>query len=165
MRLQYEQGRLTEGWVITTLENIAEITMGRSPPSSTYNKEKTGMPFYQGKADFGDMHPTARIWCDKPQTFAQKHDILMSVRAPVGSTNISMETCSIGRGLAAIRAFETISTMYLFYQLRHLENKISQQGTGTTFKAVTKNQVTAISISVPPLNEQKRIVAKIRHYA
>ena len=161
LEIDFKKEFLPQGWIVTTLESIAEITMGRSPPSTTYNKEKTGMPFYQGKADFGDMHPTARIWCDKPQTFAQKHDILMSVRAPVGSTNISMETCSIGRGLAAIRAFETISTMYLFYQLRHLENKISQQGTGTTFKAVTKNQVTSISIFVPPLNEQKRIVAKI----
>ena len=156
-----EKKELPKGWIEATLESISDITLGRSPPSSTYNKEKRGLPFYQGKADFGDIYPTARTWCDQPQTFAEQHDILMSVRAPVGSTNISTETCSIGRGLAAIRPLKIAAMMFVFYQIRRLEHTISQQGIGTTFKAITGKQVRSIPIIIPPLQEQHRIVQKI----
>lgn len=159
--LTRSKNELPEGWIKTTLETITQITLGRSPPSSTYNKIKNGLPFYQGKVDFGNYHPTPRTWCDKPQTLAEQNDILMSVRAPVGLLNISTETCGIGRGLASIRAYNTIVMMYIFYQLQHLKNQISQLGTGTTFKAITGNQVRTIAIKISPLNEQKRIVSKI----
>jgi len=152
---------LPEGWIRTGLESISMIILGQSPSSSTYNKEKHGLPFFQGKAEFGEIHPTVRIWCNAPKKIAEKDDILISVRAPVGSTNISTETCCIGRGLAAIRVLEMADMMYVFYHLRHLENHISQKGTGTTFKAITGKQLRSVKLSLPPLNEQKRIVSRL----
>ena len=148
-------------WHIDNLENISVIILGQSPPSSTYNKEGNGLPFFQGKADFGNIHPTARVWCNTPKKIAEKNDILISVRAPVGSTNISLETCCIGRGLSAIRPLEVTDMLYIFYHLRHLENHISQKGTGTTFKAITGTQLKSIKVYLPPLPEQHRIVSKI----
>ena len=97
----------------------------------------------------------------KTKKTAQKDDILISVRAPVGSTNISRETCCIGRGLSAIRVLEAADMMYVFYHLRHLESHISQKGIGTTFKAITGKQLRSIKISIPPLPEQHRIASKI----
>ena len=154
--------KLPEGWVRTSLENISTIILGQSPPSSTYNKEKTGLPFFQGKTEFGELHPVAKVWCDSPKKIAKKNDILISVRAPVGSTNISTDTCCIGRGLSAIRTSETVDMMYVFYHLRHMESHIAQKGTGTTFKAITGKQLRSIKLSLPPLSEQKRIVVKIK---
>ena len=83
---------------------ICNINMGQSPDSSLYNEEQIGMPFYQGNADFGEIHPKARMWCTKPTKIAKSGDILISVRAPIGALNIANEDCCIGRGLAAITA-------------------------------------------------------------
>ena len=152
---------LPMGWIRTTLDNVAMIILGQSPPSSTYNQEKTGLPFFQGKTDFGLMHPTVRNWCSDPKKIAEKNDILISVRAPVGPTNISKEKCCIGRGLSAIRPLREVNHLWIFYHLRLLENNIATKGTGTTFKAITGSQLKSIVLNIPPMNEQKRIVAKI----
>ncbi len=159
--LFFEKDDLPKGWIRTDLENISTVILGQSPPSSTYNKEGSGLPFFQGKADFGEFYPTTRVWCDSPKKTAEKNDILISVRAPVGSTNISPETCCIGRGLSAIKTLEVADMSYVFYHLRYLENHISQKGTGTTFKAITGKQLKSIKVSLPPLLEQHRIVSKI----
>jgi len=159
--LVLENDDLPDGWIKVHLEDMSTIILGQSPPSSTYNKERIGLPFFQGKADFGHVHPVARTWCDAPKKTSEKGDILISVRAPVGSTNIAVDACCIGRGLAAIRPLEMADTMYVFYYLRHLENHIAQQGTGTTFKAITGKQLRTIALSLPPVAEQKRIVSKI----
>ena len=157
-----ERDSLPKGWIKTTIDNVCLIILGRSPPSSTYNQDKVGLPFFQGKADFGTFHPTTRNWCTNPETFAEKNDILISVRAPVGPTNISLEKCCIGRGLAAVRSLDGVIFSYVFYHLRFLENYIATKGTGTTFKAIRGDQLRSITLSIPPLNEQKRIVSKIQ---
>ncbi|CAI3269785.1 hypothetical protein CIRMBP1204_00229 [Enterococcus cecorum] len=74
--------------------------MGQSPAGKTYNDFCEGMPFYQGKTEFGDLYigePTT--WTTAPSRIAVANDVLMSVRATVGSTNIAKDECCIGRGL------------------------------------------------------------------
>lgn len=93
---------MREDWVETELGMMCDINMGQSPPSSTYNIEKEGLPFFQGKAEFIEIYPVARKWCSEPKKTAGPNDILLSVRAPVGATNIANQKCAIGRGLAAI---------------------------------------------------------------
>ena len=70
---------------IEKLVNVADIIMGQSPPGDTYNSMWEGIPFFQGKAEFGEKYPTVKKWCTKPNKISEKNDILMSVRAPVGS--------------------------------------------------------------------------------
>lgn len=148
-------------WQYRKLEDICEIIMGQSPPSDRYNSEKKGLPFYQGKAEFGDVYPTPRKWCSKPLKLAEKNDILISVRAPVGPTNICNETSCIGRGLAAIRYFVKDGHKFIFYYLRSIESEIANIGTGSTFSAISKSQISNLKIPLPPFPEQHRIVAKI----
>ena len=152
---------LPKGWVWTTLDEIAQIILGQSPPSSTYNEDGVGLPFYQGKAEFGDIYPTPRKWCSQPKKIAEKGDVLISVRAPVGPTNICPEKSCIGRGLAAIRGLDGIQPRFILYLMRSSENVIVGRGTGTTFKAITGSQLRGFEIPLPPLPEQQRIVAKI----
>jgi type I restriction enzyme, S subunit len=156
-----ENNGLPEGWEWTTLESIAEIILGQSPPSSTYNEHGEGLPFYQGKAEFGDIYPTPRKWCNAPRKIAEDGDVLISVRAPVGPTNICPETSCIGRGLAAIRPSNGISTKFILYLLRRFEADLAGKGTGTTFQAITGNQLKSFEVPIPPQPEQERIVAKI----
>ena len=108
------------------LEEFAEINMGQSPVSSSYNENEDGLPFFQGKADFGKINPKAKVWCNKPTKIAEKDDILMSVRAPVGDLNIATAKCCIGRGLAGITAKkDKCYFKYLFYFLRSKYNELN----------------------------------------
>lgn len=132
--------------------------MGTSPPSSTYNTDGNGLPFFQGKAEFTELSPVPRKWCTSPARIAKPNDVLLSVRAPVGTVNIANQECCFGRGLAAIR-FENYK--YLFYFLKSITNKLDEQGTGTTFRAISAGVVKDTEIPLPPMEEQERIVAKI----
>ena len=150
---------LPNGWMQVKLEDVCEIILGQSPPSSTYRKRPDGLPFFQGKADFGDVSPTPTTWCVKPHKIAEVGDILISVRAPVGPTNIANTRCCIGRGLAALRCQDSIDRDFLLAGLKLYESEISRMGTGSTFKAITGKQLKALIIPLPPLSEQKRIAA------
>ena len=143
------------------LKDCCTIIAGQSPESKYYNTDGIGMPFFQGKADFGDLYPTIRVYCSQPTKIAEKDDILLSVRAPVGPTNLSPGLVCIGRGLAAIRPSPEINLRYLLHYFRFFETKLSAQGTGTTFKAITQATIKNLEVPVPPLSEQERIVARI----
>src|SRR5438445_6218664 len=100
-----EIGEIPEEWKVAKLgdSEIAQVIMGQSPPSSTYNDAGKGLPFLQGNADFGDMYPQPNTYTSGPIKVARKNDILVSVRAPVGKVNLSPFECCIGRGLSAVR--------------------------------------------------------------
>lgn len=141
------------------LGEVCEINMGQSPASSTYNEEEKGLPFFQGNADFGEIYPTARIWCDQPAKVAHIGDILISVRAPIGALNLSNRKCCIGRGLAALTVNKNICLQkYLWYVLAGKNGELNSKGTGSTFKAINKNILAETEIPLPSLDEQHKVV-------
>jgi type I restriction enzyme S subunit len=144
-------------WPRVPLGELAHIIAGQSPPGSTYRRQPVGLPFFQGKADFGDRHPVARVWCTEPNKIALPGDVLMSIRAPVGPTNVADTECCIGRGLAALRCGPTLDRDYLLWFLRCIEADIAKQGSGSTFHAINRDQLEALEIPLPPLVEQERI--------
>ena len=152
---------LPEGWIIKKLDDACNIIMGQSPPGNTYNKDKSGLPFFQGKAEFGVRYPTVVKWCSKPKKVAYKNDVLISVRAPVGPTNIASSDCCIGRGLAVIRPLEGTDYLYVFYYLRSIEHELAQMGTGSTFKAISGSDLKSLLFPVAPTNEQHLIVSEL----
>ena len=152
---------LPAAWALVNLGSIAHIEMGQSPESSSYNTVKEGLPFFQGKAEFQSMHPEIRKWCSAPLKTVGAGGILLSVRAPVGPTNLATEPSCIGRGLAGIEAKSEINQKYIFWYLRKMENWLAAQGTGSTFAAVSGQFVRGLEIPVAPAAEQTRIVEKL----
>lgn len=142
------------------LDEICSINMGQSPDSTTYNESENGLPFFQGNADFGQLHPTVRIWCSAPTKIANQGDILISVRAPIGALNIAEERCCIGRGLAALTVdADLCHQKYLWYGLESKIDELNSKGTGSTFKAINKKSLAETEIFLPPLDEQRKIAA------
>ena len=142
------------------LNDVADIIMGQSPLSQSYNKDKKGLPFYQGKTEFSDIYikePT--VYCNSPIKVVEENDILMSVRAPVGDVNIATQKSCIGRGLASIKS-KKIDYLYLFYLLKEQKSKIEKIGVGSTFKAINKNNISTLKISIVEKDKQD----KIRNY-
>lgn len=143
------------------LKDCCTIIAGQSPESKYYNTEGEGLPFFQGKADFGELYPTIRVFCSEPIRIAKKDDILLSVRAPVGPTNLAPSTVCIGRGLTAIRPKDGLKLKYLLWYFRYFETQLQQKGTGTTFGAITQKVIKEMEIPIPSEEEQNKVVAKI----
>ncbi|ATC81453.1 restriction endonuclease subunit S [Pseudoalteromonas agarivorans] len=148
-----------EGWYKSKLGLEAYLTMGQSPLSDTYNFEREGLPFFQGKTDFGTHRPKVRVWCNNPTKIAKKNSILFSVRAPVGEVNITDNDCCIGRGLAGIIG-KTIDQSYLYQNIQFLKKMFILLAQGSTFEAVNGSELKEFPLILPPLPEQQKI-AKI----
>ncbi|MDI6890682.1 MAG: restriction endonuclease subunit S [Thermodesulfovibrionales bacterium] len=147
-------------WERKRLGEVCEIVMGQSPPSDSYNKEKIGLPFFQGKADFGVYFPIPQVWCSSPLRIAKRDDVLISVRAPVGPVNMANQQCCIGRGLTALRGKEAIDSWFLFFYFKGIEN--NWKGRGSTFDAIRKDDLKSILVPFPPLGEQTHIANKLK---
>jgi type I restriction enzyme S subunit len=150
---------MKQGWEIKTIGNVCKVIAGQSPEGKFYNDNGNGLPFYQGKKEYGEKYigePTT--WTTKVTKEAEANDILMSVRAPVGPINFATQKICIGRGLAAIRATKLIDKEFLFNFLLKHESEIVGN-TGAVFNSINKAQIEAIEIPLPPLPEQQRIVS------
>jgi type I restriction enzyme S subunit len=158
-----ELGPLPEEWKVVRLGEVAEITMGQSPPGETYNTQGIGMPFLQGKAEFGRVYPIPIKYTEKPLKIGKTGSVLISVRAPVGDVNIANMDYCIGRGLASISFKNGYGyNEYLFYCLQFLKPLLEKEGYGSTFKAINKEVLTKFQIQLPPLEEQQEIAQMLQ---
>lgn len=149
---QSELGMIPKGWKVGSFGQMFNFTMGQSPPGETYNENREGIVFYQGRADFGFRYPTPRIYCFAPMRLAQEGETLLSVRAPVGDINMSMERCCIGRGLASI-IHKSGSCSYTFYKMKYLEKELASfNGEGTVFGSISKTTLSEVKIKEPSKN-------------
>ena len=150
---------------IKSKKNIAEIATviaGQSPEGRYYNKNAKGLPFYQGKKEFGKHELKKPVfWTTKTTKEAHNRDVLMSVRAPVGETNMCNDKICIGRGLAAIRANKDNSPEFIYYFLKTIKNQIVGN-TGAVFNSINKKQIEEIEIASPNLKTQNEMTNKIK---
>lgn len=137
------------GWEAGELSNIANITMGQSPAGDSYNEEGRGVVFFQGSSDFGSRSPDVRMYTTAPGRMARKGDILMSVRAPVGTLNIADRDCCIGRGLAALNS-KNGSDGYLYRVMMDFKRLFDRRSSeGTTFGSITKDELFGLKVLIP----------------
>ncbi|CAD0162187.1 restriction endonuclease subunit S [Streptococcus thermophilus] len=141
---------IPEGWGVEKLGNIANITMGQSPKGTSYNEVGEGMLFFQGSTDFGWRFPVARQYTTEPSRIAEEDDILLSVRAPVGTLNIADTRCCIGRGLAAINS-KVGANSYIFNVMQDFKKLFDMMNSvGTTFGSITKDDLYSLQLVYPP---------------
>ena len=147
-------GKIPEDWKVTRMKYISNLIMGQSPDSNEVNQEGIGTPFLQGKAEFGNIYPKAINYCKRPKKISRVEDTLISVRAPVGELNISDINYCIGRGLASIKS--NINNKYLYYSFVTYKDALISYSTGSTFLAVSINQVENLaSLELDSINQLK----------
>nr|WP_325253764.1 restriction endonuclease subunit S [uncultured Oscillibacter sp.] len=140
------------------LDELCTLNMGQSPDSASYNEVGDGLPFFQGNADFGVLHPKIRVWCNAPTKIAHPGDILISVRAPIGAMNVADRECCIGRGLAALTVNENLCNKgYIWYAISSKVAELNAKGIGSTFKAISKGVLGETEIPLPLLDRQHHI--------
>ena len=154
--------KINKDWKEVKLGDIVDITMGQSPKSEFYNKRNEGMPFLQGSATFGFMHPYFEIYSSDIKKIAVNGSVLMSVRAPVGDLNIANADVCIGRGLCSINGKSNIINRYIFYLLSYYKPKLLNMQKGTTFGAITKDDILNFKVLIAEdIEEQKRIASAL----
>lgn len=156
-KVKYKFVEMFKNSQLIPLFNMATVEMGQSPSSETYNSNGNGMIFHQGKIAFGELYINdSGVWTTKPTKIAEPYDVLMSVRAPVGDTNITLKKCCIGRGLASIRAIEgKANPLYLLYAIRSIENEITGK-TGVSFESIGKDEILSLHIPSAKIEKQNQ---------
>jgi len=154
--------RIDGNWIETTLSPEFEIVMGQSPESKHYNQSGEGLPFFQGKKEFTDLYAEVQTWSREATKIAEKDDVLLSIRAPIGPVNLAPAKSGIGRGLAAVKPNAKTSSKLILYLLKSLGIELEKRGTGTTFRAITKPRLYSLPIRIPSDKEDRdRVLAEI----
>lgn len=129
------------------LGQIANIIMGQSPSSTSYNEQMKGMPLIQGNGDIEGRNTHPRMYTTQPTKICKKGDILISVRAPVGSVSRSSMNACIGRGMCAVDA--GIYQNYVYQYLIYFEDKWGKVSQGSTFESISGDEIRKLKILIP----------------
>lgn len=147
-------------WDFKKLKNISEVIMGSSPSSVSYNEQNIGLPLLQGNADIKNRLSSPRIYTSEITKECQIGDILLSVRAPVGTVAKSLHNACIGRGISAIRTLNDNSQEYLYQWLVANESSWGKISQGGTFDAVNSDDIRNFLVPVPKNKfEQQKIAS------
>ncbi|MDV7725522.1 restriction endonuclease subunit S [Enterococcus faecium] len=148
-------------WREVKLEDIIEIEMGQSPKSEFYNQTGEGLPFLQGNRTFGDKYPYFDTYCTENKKIANKNDVIMSVRAPVGDLNIAQTQISLGRGVCAMRLKGEQNSNYLFYLMKHNIKEMINRESGTVFGSVNKKDILGLDVKITNNKLEQKAIAHI----
>ncbi|CAL7053399.1 Type I restriction-modification system, specificity subunit S (plasmid) [Lactiplantibacillus plantarum] len=145
-----------DAWEQRKLGEEAQLTMGQSPNSENYTKNPDDYILVQGNADMKNGRVVPRVWTTQITKKAEKSDLILSVRAPVGDIGKTDYDVVLGRGVAAIKGNE-----FIFQQLgkMKLTGYWTRYSTGSTFESINSNDIKDAKIMVPVEEEQQKIGA------
>ncbi|MET2643863.1 restriction endonuclease subunit S [Escherichia coli] len=150
-------GRFIGEWCTCTLSEVAHIIMGSSPKSEAYNDNGLGLPLIQGNADIKCRVSCPRVYTSDITKECSPGDILLSVRAPVGTVALSQHKACIGRGISAIKSKRKMSQSFLYQWFLWFEPKWCYLSQGSTFESINSDDIKTLKLSVPNFEEQQKI--------
>jgi type I restriction enzyme, S subunit len=140
-------GRVPKGWSPGRLAELVEVTMGQSPPGSSYSENpEVGLLLVQGMGGFGDRYPTSKVYTSAATKRARAGTTLMTVRAPVGAVNVARTAVCLGRGVAGIDSEHRAFSEFL---MRSLKDRWASEEAGTIFPAVNRRQILDLPVAIP----------------
>ena len=102
----------------------------------------------------------------KSRGITQKGDLLFTTEAPMGNSAIcNLEECSCGQRIITFQEYEkntAIPKLFMYFILSpQFQKELLDNCTGTTAKGIKADKLKHLLIPLPPLAEQKRIVARL----
>lgn len=146
-------------WVKQSLGKTVEIIMGQSPDSKNYTDNPNDYILVQGNADMQNGRVVPRVWTTQITKLAEKGDLILSVRAPVGDIGKTDYNVVLGRGVAAIKGNEFLFQLLTKMKQSHYWSKFS---TGSTFESINSNDIKSAEIYLPSIEEQSAIGSLFR---
>lgn len=147
----------TDPWVEKKLGEIGNIKMGQSPSSIFYNLEGKGLPLIQGNTDIVNRKSIVRIYTSQITKQCEAGDILLSIRAPVGTVGKASCKSCIGRGICAIE----YANDYIYQYFIFIENNWDQYSKGSTFDSINSDELYDFKIKLPCSNNEQIAIATI----
>ncbi|MBU5428432.1 restriction endonuclease subunit S [Tissierella pigra] len=144
----------TDPWEQRKLGEVAEITMGQSPKSENYTDNPNDHILVQGNADMKNGRVLPRVWTTQVTKRAEKNDLILSVRAPVGDVGKTDYNVVLGRGVAGIKGNE-----FIFHLLTRMKENgyWTNLSTGSTFESINSTDIKEAYILIPNNEEQIKI--------
>lgn len=159
---------MREGWREVAIGEVSEVVNGGTP--------KTGVAEFWGgphrwitPAEMGGLSQpyvseTARLITDSglqnsSARLLPPHSLVLSSRAPIGYVVINAEPMAFNQGCKGLIPNPEVDHKYLFYFLTSAVELLNELGTGATFKELSGGKLKTVRLPLPPLPEQKRIVA------
>ncbi len=139
------------------LDEVCEIVMGQAPSGTAYNTDGKGWPLIAGAGDFGETKPQSKKFTTEASKLSRDGDIVLGIRASIGEKVIADGEYCLGRGVAGLRARNTLDSRFLWHWLDHSAACLAAKAKGATFKQVNRGDIGELEISLPPQAEQRRI--------
>jgi type I restriction enzyme S subunit len=90
-----------------------------------------------------------------------KGTLLVAMYGSIGKLGITGIECCTNQAIAYAKELYGVTTEYLYYYMAMMKPKLISKGKGGTQKNISQSVLNSLDVIVPPLSEQKRIVARI----
>lgn len=151
-----ELGEIPKMWNINNLSYIAEIVMGQSPKSDTYNNKKIGLPLLNGATDFRNCSLSPSKFTSDAKKIGSRGDFVFGVRATIGLVTELDDTYAIGRGSGIAKSLHPEQKEYLYGVLNKAFNEFQYTASGSVYLNVSKNDLMNFKICQPPFDIIKK---------
>lgn len=146
--VESELGMMPEDWEAGILSEVAEIIMGQSPKSATYNQESMGTPLINGASDFKKDIINPLKYTTDPKRLSEKGDFLFGVRATVGNVTYVDQEYALGRGVGVARVTENKYKEFLYFQLIIGIEALKNSATGSVYINFTRKDLTDMKLLI-----------------
>ncbi len=161
---------IPDTWLWVRLVDIGDIVGGGTPKTSEVSFWENGTISWITPADMRGlgkyvscgMRKITNAGLEKSSArLLPKGTVIYSSRAPIGYIAIALNELCTNQGFKSVIPFNVELSEYLYYCLISQTQNIISRASGTTFKEISGGEFGQTIIPIPPLAEQKRIVAKI----
>ena len=155
---QTDIGLIPIDWEVKKLGEIGKITMGQSPPGTSYTLDKDDMPLINGAVQLTPDGIIINKYTNQPTRMSNVGDLLFCIRATIGNLQYSDKKYCLGRGVAALTVALSNDKNFVYYQLIRLFIEMTNKSEGGVIRGLRKEDLSNMKFHIPiHLEDQKKI--------